>query len=157
MNARESAAPGSFVILEIGHRRFALPSETVVELAPPVRLHRFPHTSPLLAGVIVRRGRIVPVFDAASLLVGRSPSTQRFYLIAHRRANPASDLGAIAVNGECELASGEVLPPAADHSPWVAGTLALRDESVDVLDFSALAASSAAAASTSGRREESRS
>ena len=33
----------------------------VAELAPPVRLHTFPHTTPLFAGVIVRRGRIVPV------------------------------------------------------------------------------------------------
>ncbi|HXX70915.1 MAG TPA: chemotaxis protein CheW [Candidatus Acidoferrum sp.] len=141
MNAPENTAQRSFVVLQVGHRRFALPAETVVELAPPVRLHRFPHTSPLLAGVIVRRGRIVPVYDAASLLVGRSSTAQRFYLIARRRANQASDLGAIAVNGECELASGELLPPRVDHSAWVAGTLALPDDSVEVLDFTALAAS----------------
>ncbi len=140
MNAQQNTGQRSFVVLQIGPRRFALPAETVVELAPPVRLHRFPHTSPLLAGVIVRRGRIVPVYDAASLLVGRSSTAQRFYLIARRRADQASDLGAIAVNGECELASGDVLPPAGDCSAWVAGTLALPDDSVEVLDFSALAA-----------------
>jgi chemotaxis signal transduction protein len=140
MNAQGGAAQPSFVIMQIGNRRFALPSETVVELAPPVRLHRFPHTSPLLAGVIVRRGRIVPVYDAASLLVGRSSSPQRFYLIARRQAHGASHLGAIAVNGECELASGDVLPPEADCSAWVAGTLALDDDAVEVLNFSALAA-----------------
>jgi chemotaxis signal transduction protein len=150
MNA---TAQPSFVILQIGNRRFALPSDTVVELAPPVRLHRFPHTSPLLAGVIVRRGRIVPVYDAASVLVGRSSSTQRFYLIARHRADRPSDLGAIAVNGECQLASGEVLPPAADRSAWVAGTLALADGSVEVLNFSALAALEPAAASQSGHPE----
>jgi chemotaxis signal transduction protein len=147
MNAQHPTAQPSFVVLEIGHRRFALPSETVVELAPPVRLHRFPHTSRFLAGVIVRRGRIVPVYDAASLFGGRSSVAQRFYLIARRQAKNRIDLGAIAVNGECELASGEVLPPAADHSPWVAGTLALNDNSVEVLDFSALAASSPASRS----------
>lgn len=141
MNAQQNTAQRSFVVLQIGPRRFALPAETVVELAPPVRLHRFPHTSPLLAGVIVRRGRIVPVYDAASLLVGRASTAQRFYLIARRRANQAGDLGAIAVSGECELASGEVLPPVGDRSAWVAGTLALRDDSVEVLDFSALAVS----------------
>lgn len=153
MNAVERAASPSFVVLQIGSRRFALPSETVVELAPPVRLHRFPHTSPLLAGVIVRRGRIVPVYDAASLLVGCSWSAQRFYLIARRQANNAGDLGAIAVSGECELASGEVLPPPADRSAWVAGTLALKDDLVEVLDFSALAASDPATASQSRRAE----
>jgi chemotaxis signal transduction protein len=144
---RESTAPASFVILQIGNRRFALPSETVVELAPPVRLHRFPHSSPLLAGVIVRRGRIVPVYDAASVLVGSSPSAQRFYLIARRQPNQPADLGAMAVNGECELASGEVLPPEADRPAWVAGTLRCKDDVVEVLDFSRLASSCPAAAS----------
>jgi len=144
MNAQENTAQRSFVVLQIGHRRFALPAEAVVELAPPVRLHRFPHTSPLLAGVIVRRGRIVPVYDAASLLVGRSSTGQRFYLIARRRANQTSDLGAIAVNGDCELTSGTLLPPAVDHSAWVTGTLVLRDDSVEVLDFSVLARSHSA-------------
>jgi len=153
MNAHESTAPPSFVILQIGNRRFALPSETVVELAPPVRLHRFPHTSPLLAGVIVRRGRIVPVYDAASLLVGRPASGQRFYLIARRQADRASDLGAIAVNGECELASGDVLPPGADRSAWVAGTLELADDSVEVLNFSALPAFHPGDASNSRGKE----
>jgi chemotaxis signal transduction protein len=136
---RESTARPSFVILQIGNRRFALPSESVVELAPPVRLHRFPHTSPLLAGVIVRRGRIVPVYDAASLLVGSSQSAQRFYLIAHRQANEPGDLGAIAVSGQCELASGQVLPAEADRPAWVAGTLRFQDDSVEILDFGRLA------------------
>ena len=145
---RDSTAPPSFVILQIGNRRFALPSENVVELAPPVRLHRFPHTSPLLAGVIVRRGRIVPVYDAASLLVGSSPSAQRFYLIARRQANQPGDLGAIGVSGECELASGEVLSPEADRPAWVVGTLRSKDEAVEVLDFSRLASSRPAVGSS---------
>lgn len=138
MNAVESTTQ-SFVVLHIGDRRFGLASEAVVELAPPVRLHRFPHASRLITGVIVRRGRIVPVYDAASVLVGRSSSAQRFYLIARRQAGSASDLGAIPVNGECELASGEMIPPQDSHPSWLAGKLPLGDESVDILDFGALA------------------
>lgn len=140
MSMTEITGRPSFVVMQIGKRHFALPSETVVELAPPVRLHRFPHTSPLLTGVIVRRGRIVPVYDAASVLIGNSAFTQRFYLIARRRAGNSVDFGAIPVNGECELASGDVLPPAADHAPYVTGTLAFNDETIDVIDFDALAA-----------------
>jgi chemotaxis signal transduction protein len=131
----------SFVVLGIGNRRFAFRSETVIELAPPIRLHRFPHTSRLLAGVIVRRGRIVPVYDAASVLLGRSSSAQRFYLIA-QRGDHSTDLGAIPVNGECQLASGELFSPGADHPGWLAGRLLVGDESVDVVDFGALAAGS---------------
>lgn len=140
MSTLETTGKPSFVVMQIGKRRFALPSETVVELAPPVRLHRFPHTSPLLSGVIVRRGRIVPVYDAASVLVGSSSLTQRFYLIARRRVGKSADFGAIPVNGECELASAEVLAPAAERPAYVVGRLAFDDESIDVLDFGALAA-----------------
>lgn len=140
MSTSQTAGHASFVIMQIGKRRFALPSDLVVELAPPVRLHRFPHTSPLLSGVIVRRGRIVPVYDAASVLVGSSSLAQRFYLIARRRLGPAADLGAIPVNGECELASAEVLPAAAGHPGYITGALAFNEESIEVLDFGALAA-----------------
>jgi len=153
MSMTEITGQPSFVVMQIGKRHFALPSDTVVELAPPVKLHRFPHTSPLLAGVIVRRGRIVPVYDAASVLVGGSAFTQRFYLIARRCSTQSADFGAIPVNGECELASGEVLPPAADRPAYVKGTLAFNDESIDVLDFSALAALNSPVAGGSERRE----
>ena len=68
----KNAGRSSFVLLQVGDHRFALPADIVAELAPPVRLHTFPHTSPLLAGVIVRRGHIVPVYDVAPTLLGRS-------------------------------------------------------------------------------------
>jgi len=153
MNAAEIAGQPSFVVLQIGKRRFALPSEAVVELAPPVRLHRFPHASPLLSGVIVRRGRIVPVYDAACVLVGNSSLTQRFYLIARRGARNSADVGAIPVNGECELASGDMLPPADDHPAYITGTLSCNGESIDILDFTELAALNVPAANESSRGE----
>jgi len=150
MSETQTSGQPSFVVMQIGRRHFALPSDTVVELAPPVRLHKFPHDSPLLAGVIVRRGRIVPVYDAASVLVGSAALTQRFYLIARRRVGKSAEFGAIPVNGECELASGEMSAPQPERPPFVVGTLAFNDESIDVLDFSALAASRPSAAGDSG-------
>ena len=57
MSALENAKQGTFVLLQVGMRRLALPAGLVSELAPPVRLHTFPHCSPLIAGVVVRRGR----------------------------------------------------------------------------------------------------
>jgi len=153
MSVSQITGRPSFIVMQIGKRHFALPADTVVELAPPVRLHRFPHTSPLLAGVIVRRGRIVPVYDAASVLVGGSAFTQRFYLIARRRTGKSAEFGAIPVNGECELASGEVLAPPAGHPAYVTGTLAFNDESIDVLDFSALASLNAPTAGEPRRAE----
>lgn len=138
----EAARENSFVLLQIGHRRVALPAAQVAELAPPVRLHTFPHKTPMLAGVIVRRGRIVPVIDTEPVLGGKSPMSHRFYLIANRQIGDANELGAIPVNGECELTSGEMHPPAMDRPAYVAGTIAVGEDSVDVLNLDAFSAHS---------------
>jgi chemotaxis signal transduction protein len=152
----DAAKENSFVLLQIGHRRVALPAALIAELAPPVRLHTFPHATPLLAGVIVRRGRVVPVIDTEPILGGKSPLSHRFYLIAHRQVGNADELGAIPVNGECELASGEMQPPAMDRPAYVAGTLSVGEESLDVLNLDAFSAANGGAANESRGAEASR-
>ena len=129
---------GSFVLLQLGSRRFALPAAGVAELAPPLPLHSFPHTSPLVSGVIVRRSRIVPVYDASRVLIGKHSSAHRFYLIARREFGRTSELSAIPVDGECELVSGEMRPRVPADPAYVSGRLAVGEELVDVLDFEAL-------------------
>jgi chemotaxis signal transduction protein len=135
-----SNAPSSFVLLPLGSRRFAIPAEVVTELAPPVRLHEFPHTSAMLSGVIVRRARIVPVYDAREILVGKRSTSHRFYLIARREFEKVSELSAIPVDGECELASGELQPPEAGRPSYVKGYIDLASERIEVLDFEMLVA-----------------
>ncbi|HYL67720.1 MAG TPA: chemotaxis protein CheW, partial [Candidatus Limnocylindria bacterium] len=119
MTAMENADRNSFVLLQVGERRFALPSEIVDELAPPVRLHTFPHTSALVAGVIVRRGHIVPVYDVAPTLLGKESPTHRFYLIAQRAFGKSSEASAIPLNGECELATAELQPPGEGRPAYI--------------------------------------
>ena len=138
MSALENAKQGTFVLLQVGMRRLALPAGLVSELAPPVRLHTFPHCSPLIAGVVVRRGRIVPVYDAGPVLIGRKSATNRFYLIARRDFGNRSEASAIPVSGECELRTAEMLPPEPSGPAFVAGKLILEDEIVEVLDLEAL-------------------
>lgn len=128
----------SFVLLQLGSRRFALPASTIAELAPPVHLHSFPHTSPLLCGVIIRRSRIVPVYDAGPILTGGPSAAHRFYLIARRMFGKASELSAMPVDGECELVSGEMEPAALQDPAYVKGRIAVGEELVTVLDFEAL-------------------
>jgi chemotaxis signal transduction protein len=144
MSVAQNRARRSWVLLHVGNRRFALPAESVMELAPPVRLHNFPHTSKLIAGVIVRRGRIVPVYDVAPVLCGRESSVHRFYLIAERAFGPAGEANepsAIPVNGECELANGEMQPRDENAPPYFAGTLAIENENIVVLDLQKLVTS----------------
>lgn len=146
MSRAENSAASTFVLLQVGPRRFALPSHLVAELAPPVRLHTFPHTSALVAGVIVRRGRIVPVYDVAPVLLGTDSPAHRFYLIAQRKIGKSTEPSAIPLNGECELTSAEIHPPAAGCPHYFSGTLEIGFESVEVLDFDALVAHTPAAA-----------
>jgi chemotaxis signal transduction protein len=137
MTAAENA-DRTFVLLQVGERRFALPSEIVAELAPPVRLHTFPHTSALVAGVIVRRGHVVPVYDVAPTLLGKESPAHRFYLIAERAFGKSSEASAIPLNGECELATAELQPPGEGRPAYVAGTFEIGDETVELLNFEAL-------------------
>jgi chemotaxis signal transduction protein len=144
MTSVHNPGPNSYVLLQVGKRRFALPADTVEELAPPVRLHGFPHRSPLVVGVIVRRGHIVPVYDVAPVLLGESSPAHRFYLVARRMFGRASEPSAIPVSGECELASCEMQPPQASWPAYVAGRIEVGDESLDVLNLEALVTSPAA-------------
>jgi chemotaxis signal transduction protein len=145
MSEPREAASGAFVLLQVGDTRVALPAGVISELAPPVRLHSFPHSSRFITGVIVRRGRIVPVYDVNSVFARKNSSPQRFYLIAHRRLGKIPELGAIPVDGECELISAEMQPPAAERPPYVAGTIAIGEHLLDVLDLEAFLASNSSA------------
>ena len=136
----QNAGANTYVLLQLDSRRFALPSGIVSELAPPVRLHTFPHTSPLVSGVIVRRGHIVPVYDVASILLGRSSSVHRFYLIARRDFPDGPESSAIPVSGECELTTAEMQEVSDDSRPYISGRLLIDGESIEVLNFDALVA-----------------
>ena len=150
-----TAKPGKqcYVLLRVGNRRFALRSELVEELAPPVRLHHFPSTSALVAGVIVRRGRIVPVYDVSRVLLGRESSIHRFYLVARREFGGESEASAIPVNGECELATTEILPAAPNSPAYFTGQIDFGDEKIQVLSLEALVAAPVESARTSPRAE----
>lgn len=153
MIAVENADRNSYVLMQVGECRFAMPANILAELAPPVRLHTFPHTAPIVAGVIVRRGQIVPVYDVAPLLLGRSSTAHRFYLIARRGFGKSSEPGAIPVDGECELATGEIAAAEAGRPEYISGKLVVGEESVDVLNFDVLVASHLANESESDRLE----
>ncbi|HEY6250549.1 MAG TPA: chemotaxis protein CheW [Candidatus Angelobacter sp.] len=130
----------SFVLFPLGRKRFALPAEMVTELARPDRIQAFPHRTPLLAGVLVRRGRIVPVCDVAHALVGPDAPPRKFYLIANRQFESRKEWTAIPVTGECELTSVQPRQPVGTLPPYVTGVLALENEMVEVLGLEELIA-----------------
>jgi chemotaxis signal transduction protein len=127
-----------FVLFPLGNKRFALPAEVVTELAQPDHVQTFPHTTPLLSGVLVRRGRIVPVCDIAAKLIGPNAPARRFYLIATRLFGRVPEWTAVPVSGECELTKAELLPSTGKVPSYVIGLLSLPDEIVEVLDLQKL-------------------
>lgn len=131
-------ASAQFVLFPIGAKRFALPADLVAELARPDSVQPFPHTTPLLAGVLVRRGHVIPVCDIADVLIGKNAPPRKFYLIAARRFGDQRELTALPVTGECELASSDMLQPTGRLPEYVSGLLSLSDEIVEVIDLEKL-------------------
>lgn len=131
-------AAQSFVLLRLGERRFAVAATQISELVAPSRIFRFPHRTPKLEGVILRRGRIVPVCDVAEKLLGKGLTSRRFYLIAVRHYGAKSEWVALPVTGDCELITAEMIGSAEADAPHVAGWISHNGEVIEVLKLDAL-------------------
>jgi len=138
MSLRIESESQSFVLLRLGERRFALAAKHIVELVAPSRVFRFPHQTPEIEGVILRRGRIVPVCDVAERLIGKSLKSRRLYLIALRRYAGQAEWIALPVTGECELITAEMSPASDADSPHVAGWLSHAGDVIEVLNLDGL-------------------
>jgi chemotaxis signal transduction protein len=128
----------SCVLLRLGERRFALTAEQIAELVAPSRVYRFAHRTPEIDGVILRRGRVVPVCDVAEKLTGKKLTYRRFYLVATRKRGASLDWVALPVSGECELITADLTAAGASDSPHVAAWLSHDGEVIEVLDLDAL-------------------
>src|ERR1700681_4025870 len=135
----------SFVLLRLGERRFALAAGDIAELVAPSRIFRFPHHTKEIEGVILRRGRIVPVCDVAEKLIGKTLLSRRFYLIAQRRYASQTEWIALPVTGDCELIFAEMMPAGDTDMPPVAGRRSHGGGVIEVLDLAALPPAPAAA------------
>ena len=128
----------SFVLLRLGDRRFAVAANHIAELVPPSRVFRFPHHTSEVEGVILRRGRIVPVCDVAEKLIGKGLRSRRFYLIAQRCYGAQTEWVALPVTGDCELINVEMTLPSDADAPHVAGWLSHAGDVIEVLNLAAL-------------------
>ena len=134
MNAETGSLVPSFVVFQVGTRRVALSRDCVAEMIASPLLFSFPHTTPLISSVALRRGRIVPVLDLGPGVLGAPSPPARFFLVVERHFSNISERCAIPVQGECELVAGIMLP-AAGQDEFVTGCLDLNGEQIDVLDL----------------------
>ena len=128
----------SFVLLRLGDRRFAVTATQIAELVAPSRIFRFPHHTTEVEGVMLRRGRIVPVCDVAERLIGKGLKSRRLYLIAQRRYGPQTEWVALPVTGDCELINTEMTLPSDTDAAHVAGWLSHAGDVIEVLNLAAL-------------------
>jgi chemotaxis signal transduction protein len=138
MTWMDQADTCSCVLLRLGERRFALAADQVAELAAPSRIFRFAHKTTSIDGVILRRGRVVPVCDIAEQLIGKKLTHRRFYLIAARAQQQGLDWIALPVSGECELIRADITPAGPSDSPHVSAWLSHEGEVIEVLNLYAL-------------------
>lgn len=138
MNFSADLESQSFVLIRVGERRFALSASEIAELVAPARVHRFPHRTPRLEGVFVRRGRVVPVCDIARELIGSRTPSRRFYLIAQRRFGSACEWIALPVSGECALIAAEMTSATGENPPHVAGWISHEGAVIEVLNLGRL-------------------
>ena len=134
MSVADNPNVPSFLVLHLGTRRVALSREEVAELIASPLLYSFPHTTPLITGVVMRRGRILPVLDLGHCVLGEPSPATRFFLVVERKISGATEKCAIPVQGGCELVTG-IMTPEADQSGFVAGWLDLNGEQIEVLDL----------------------
>ena len=128
----------SFVLLRLGDRRFAVMANQIAELVAPSRIFRFPHHTSEVEGVILRRGRIVPVCDVAEKLIGKRLTSRRFYLIVQRRYGLQTEWVALPVTGDCELINAEMTLPSDTDAPHISGWLSHSGDVIEVLNLKAL-------------------
>jgi chemotaxis signal transduction protein len=138
MSAQTQTDSESFVLLRLAERRFAVAAGDIAELVAPSRIFRFPHHTKEIEGVILRRGRIVPVCDVAARLIGKSLLSRRFYLIAQRRYTNGTEWIALPVTGDCELIFAEMIPASEADLPHVSGWLSHDGDVIEVLNLNAL-------------------
>jgi chemotaxis signal transduction protein len=134
VNAEPLEQIPSFVVAQIGPRRVALQSSEIAELILSPQLHTFPHTTSLIVGVVLRRGRVFPVLDMGLGLLGIPSADAKFYLVIERHVANFPDRYAIPVDGECELVTGIMFPPNEDNA-FAIGRLDLAGDVIDVIDF----------------------
>jgi purine-binding chemotaxis protein CheW len=134
---REERAGGGERVLafRVGGERYALPVQAVSLVLDASTLGPLVGAPPWLLGAAVARARIVPVLDLRRLLGleggGLSDLTR---IVVVERDGEAFGLAAEAIEGERDVAAGEVTPAASGPFVWVAG------DRTALLDVAALCA-----------------
>ncbi len=121
-----------YVTFPLAGKQFALHSSQVQELLMPAPLYWFPHTMHSVLGVLMRRGKVVPVCDLGPAF--GTPEEVSFYVVARVNYVGRVEEVALPVDGLCQLVQGESAP-LSEPEPFVSGRLLTGNTSVPLLDL----------------------
>jgi len=131
------SSEAKFLLFQVAGQDCAIAAERVAELTPPAPVHVFPHGSGEIAGVVLRHGWVVPLYQLARLLPTLAGSgsiavsgdeaggTVQYQVIVIRESAGKPEQAAFTVDGTCDLVTAE-LTPAKSDSPAVMGELEWR-------------------------------
>lgn len=123
--------------IRVGGRPFALSLSELGGTAAGARIAPVPARSPALLGLAGIRGRVVPVFDLASLFGEAKPeATPRW--IALSQGNEAIGLAFSELEGHLERRPEELGAYSAEGQKWIRGALRGEKELRPVIDISAI-------------------
>jgi chemotaxis signal transduction protein len=134
----------SLVFLRSGGRWFALPAETVAEVATKGAVTRVPGTAKTLLGLTLVRGRLVPVISLPAL-VGFAPAGEAAAtlprLVIVRAEDSEVALVADEIRGVIEHEGGpEERPHAAERPPFLGEELTWQGKLACLIDVRGLVA-----------------
>jgi chemotaxis signal transduction protein len=149
MTTMDATRAESFILLNVGAARFAVSSDQVAELVAADRQHVFPHRTQWIDGVLLCRGRIVPVCKIECVLPGVTGSNWRYYLLGRWRHGAAEDWVALPADGNSELFEAVPIPLQERRAGCITGLLWRGEETVEILDLQTMMDMAAAQASGS--------
>jgi purine-binding chemotaxis protein CheW len=115
--------------MAVASERYAIPAETVVEVAEVGEISPVPGAPPAIAGVRNLRGTVLPVMDVAPLLGAAPDGPRRRLVVTEVRGARAG----ILVDDVSGIAALPPVSEAVEH-PLVAGAVLVEGELVGILD-----------------------
>ncbi len=138
-----------FIAFEVGHDRFALPIQHVIEFRTWIEPTIMPNAPSYVRGIINVRGEILPIFDlAARLGRGMTDATPKHVVILAQNINgqttgvlvdSVSDILTIAPKDIAALPRVD----GGEATPFLSGILSVDSELIGVIDVDKLVAESA--------------
>src|SRR5262249_51413941 len=108
-----------FLLFQLGHDRYALEANRVVEVVPLLELKRVPQAPTGVAGIFNYRGQPVPAIDLSELTLGRPAReclSTRIIIVRHSTADGREHLLGLVAEHATEMLRKE---PAAFVDPGV--------------------------------------